>query len=634
MAESNTISLVIPQEPSAKSHGLESQIQQIIAQKGHFRHVTERSLLAEIHGKAAAPDVAQERPEEELPADDDETPQKRTERLWERRNHMLERLGAAQNDILCALDFVSWLISQQSVPARNSMSAPLKEAAPVGSLVAKVLEEKPISPPVRRQLVSVSQGWRSEGFHSASDKLAAASTRLEAEAEHESLFWREVADLRARGWPISRLPRDRKAIGVHFGFAEAAPQFRDRGYALLRQAADGSVGLDARSLPKKRRRLAVYVIRNANKTGAFHFESPRTSETMDISQHLIDHRDALFEEELFFESCREARLVGNQGITTRAHCIGIDVGDYQLLLVSSDEQEVALNTNNEDDSIAEFVGISLRLLLTVAHEQNLSRRMQKTPPMAIKARTMPEYALIRPILTHLRHRSEARAFWTSIQALLHAFETASLPTTMSMENSNDAVFASLKMEPPNTLLAELMVPAKTSFALKLTTDRNLQVGLATFLGPPLLGSRYETSPIDFGFSKIPSCRYETRDAALASVRHMLLLDLVAHAEALTSTDAANAETDKSRHQKWSLSQPHSGELTMYYAQEAVRNMQLSVHTESISLKGSPVKQRASSSGIVWTWTAAGCFKAEGNVSTKEEGTTFDAAVRQLLATDS
>ncbi|ETI26676.1 hypothetical protein G647_10336 [Cladophialophora carrionii CBS 160.54] len=634
MAESNTISLVIPPEPSSKSQALESQIQQIIAQKGHFRHVTERSLLAEIHGKATAPDVAQERPEEELAADDDETPQKRTERLWERRNQMLERLGAAQNDILCALDFVSWLISQQSVPARHSMSAPLKEAAPVGSLVAKVLEEKPISPPVRRQLVSVSQGWRSEGFHLASNKLSAASSRLEAEAEHQSQFWKQVADLRAKGWPISRLPRDRKAIGVHFGFAEAAPQFRDRGFALLLQAADGSVGLDARSLPKKRRRLAVYVIRNANKTGAFHFESPRTSETMDISQQLTDHRDALFEEELFFEICREARLVGNQGITTRARSVGFDVGDYRLLLVSSDEQEAALNTNNEDDSIAEFVGISLRLLLNVAHEQNRSRRMQKAPPMAIKARTMPEYPLLRPILTHLRHRSEARAFWTSIQTLLHAFETASLPTTMSMENSNDAVFASLKMESPNTLLSELMVPAKTSFALKLTTGRNLQVGLATFLGPPLLGCRYETSPIDFGFSKIPSCRHETRDVALASVRHMLLLELVAHAEALTRTDAANAEADKSRHKKWSLSQPHSGELTMYFAQEAVRRMQLSVHTESISLKGSPVKQRPSSSGIVWSWTAAGCFKAEGNATTKEEGTTFDAAVRQLLATDS
>ncbi|KIW71787.1 hypothetical protein PV04_00023 [Phialophora macrospora] len=631
MAESNTISLVIPPEPSSKSQALESQIQQIIAQKGHFRHVTERSLLAEIHGKDVAADATQDGPEEEIPADDDETPQKRTERLWERRNQMLERLGAAQNDILCALDFVSWLISQQSVPARHSMSPPLKEAAPVGSLVARVLEEKPVPPPVRRQLVSVSQGWRSEGFHSASDKLSAASSRLKAEAEHESQFWRQVADLRAKGWPVSRLPRDRKAIGVHFGFAEAAPQFRDRGFALLLQAADGSVGLDARTLPKKSNCLAVYVVRNAVKTGAFHFESPRMSETADISQQLRDHRDALFEEELFFEISREARLVGNQGITARAQSVGIDMGDYQLSLISSDEQEIVLHTHDEDDLVAGFVGISLRLLLNAAHEQNLNRRTQKAPPMTTKTRTTPEYALIRPILTYLRHRSEARAFWNNCQNLLRAFEKANLPTAMSIENSNNAMFGSLKIEVPNTILSELMVPAKTSFKLKLTAGRDLQVGLATFLGPPLLGSRYETSPIDFGFSKTPMSRHETRDAALASVRQMLLLDLVAHTETLTRAAATNTGANNSTHGEWILSQPHSGEFTMYDGQEAVRKMQLSVHTESISLKLGPMKKRPSSSIVVWTWTGAGCSKAEGNVTTKEQDTTFDAAMKQLLA---
>ena len=93
MPEPNTISLVIPSGPSSKIQSLESQIQQIISQKGHFRHVTERSLFAEIHGKASAPDTNQVGQEEEPQADEDDTPQKRTERLWERRNKMLERLG-------------------------------------------------------------------------------------------------------------------------------------------------------------------------------------------------------------------------------------------------------------------------------------------------------------------------------------------------------------------------------------------------------------------------------------------------------------------------------------------------------------------------------------------------------------
>ena len=102
MPDSDTISLVIPPEPSPKSQTLESQIQQIISQRGHFRHVTERSLLAEIHGKAAASDATQAGHDSETQAEEDDTPQKRTERLWERRNQMLERLGCVLSIVLSA----------------------------------------------------------------------------------------------------------------------------------------------------------------------------------------------------------------------------------------------------------------------------------------------------------------------------------------------------------------------------------------------------------------------------------------------------------------------------------------------------------------------------------------------------
>lgn len=507
------------------------------------------------------------------------------------------------------------------------MSAPLKEAAPIGSLVAKVLEEKPIPPPIRGQLVSVSQGWRSEGFRSASEKLSAASSRLETEADRESQFWHQVADLRTKGWPISRLPRDRKAIGVHFGFPEAAPQFRDRGFALLLQAADGSVGLDARSLAGKGRRLAVYIARDGVRTGAYHFLNPDTSESSDIDQQLTNHRDSLFEEELFYEICREARFVANQGIATRAQTVEIDVGDYKVLLVSSDAQDVTVSTNDQDNSNANFVAMSLRLLLNAAHEQSVNRRSQKAPPMTPRARPKSEYALIRPIMTHLRHHAEVGAFWNKCQALLRSFQKAGLPLRMSMESSNTAVFESLKIERPDTMLSELMIPAKTAFKFTLAAGRSLQVGLATFQGPPLLGSRYETSAIDFGFSKLSFSRHETQDAALAFVRHMLLLDLVAYAEAFTKVPTAKSVADT----EWYVSQPHSGELTLNDSQEAVRKMKLSVHTESISLKVSPVKKKPASTRMIWTWTDAGCSKAEGDAITRKQDSTFDGAMRELLA---
>ncbi|KIW94610.1 uncharacterized protein Z519_04586 [Cladophialophora bantiana CBS 173.52] len=633
MPDSNTISLLIPPEPSSKPQNLQTQIRQIIAQRGHFRHITERSLLAEIQGKTAAPDAVQAGPEDEPQVEEDDSPQKRQERVWKRREEMLERLNYAQNEVLCALDFVSFLISQQSVPAQHSMSPALREAVPAGTLASRVLKDRPIPPPTRRRLASVSQGWRSEGFRSASEKLAAASARLQTEASRESEFWHQIANLNTKGWSVSRLPRDRRAIGVHFGFAESAQQFRDRGFALLRQAADGTVVLDRQIGLKRRKRLGVYVVRDGIKTGFFDFQTHSLAETTDLNQQLNDYRNAIFEEELFYEICRESRLVANQGITTRSQSVEIDVcGKYQLSLVSSTEKEDVTSANDGDNLIAQFVAVSLRLLLNAAHEQNLIRRSQKPPPMTLKPRPTPEYALLRPVLAHLRHRAEAGAFWDNCRALLGAFKRASLPTTVALEASKAAVFQSLKIEAPDTILSELMIPVKTCFKITLTAERSLQIGLATFLGPPLFGSRYEISSIDFGFANVPASRHETRDEALSFVRRMLILDLVAHTEALAlaKQSETRSETGKSKQIRWSVSQPHNGELTLYDAQEAIEKLQIAVQPETIGVRLSPPGKRSGFQKVVWSWTSTGCSKTEGAVVTAEADTTFDAAIKEAI----
>jgi hypothetical protein len=102
MPEPQTISLVIPPEPSSTPQSLQTQIQQIISQKGPFRHVTEASLLLESHTKAQTTDSAQPNLEDSSQATEDETPQKRTEALWARRNQMLEQLGSVQTALSCA----------------------------------------------------------------------------------------------------------------------------------------------------------------------------------------------------------------------------------------------------------------------------------------------------------------------------------------------------------------------------------------------------------------------------------------------------------------------------------------------------------------------------------------------------
>lgn len=91
MSESTSLSLLVPPEPSSKSPDLQLQIQRIVAQRGHFRHVTERSLHAESQGKFSDLNTGADGIDE-AQSDEDEPLLKRQERLWKRREEMIERL--------------------------------------------------------------------------------------------------------------------------------------------------------------------------------------------------------------------------------------------------------------------------------------------------------------------------------------------------------------------------------------------------------------------------------------------------------------------------------------------------------------------------------------------------------------
>ncbi|KAL2439249.1 Mediator of RNA polymerase II transcription subunit 17 [Exophiala dermatitidis] len=630
MSDSKTISLLIPSEAPAQSQDWSTQIQKIVAQKGHFRHVTERGLVSRTKDKAV--DSQEKQAANEIQGEnEDETRQKHQESLWKGREQMLERLSYAQNEILCALDFISLLISKQSVPAQSSMSPALKEAVPVGTLAARMLKPKPLPSSVQQRLALTSEGWRLQSFRSASKKLSEASSRLRSDAERQTEYWAQIAGLTAAGWAVSRVPRDSKAVGVHFGFPESAPQFRDRGFALLRQSEDGSVTLDKHALRGKRKWLHVYVSRDGVRTAAFSPKRPTKSHSESISEQLTELRDSMFEEELFYEICREARIVANQGVSTRAQAVDLEVGDgCRISLLFSEKPDTEVAGNADDNTIAEFVATSLRLLLTAAHEQNLAKRSHKPLPMTIKPRPLPEYTLIRPILTHLRHKAEAASFWGDCRILLRPFVQGGVPVSIVPAGSGNDLSQPLHTETPSSILSGLMHPAQAACKVTLTGERIMTVDLHTFLGPPLHGSRYETSSLDFGFSHLPHLHHETKEAVMLFIRRVLLLDLVKHTQdlALESQDVQNSDHDTLR--KWTLCRPHHGEFALYRSGEVVEKMKIGILPESVNIRWSSLDTGSTSRQVIWSWTASGCTKADGAEVWPHVETTFDEAIGQII----
>lgn len=79
--------------PHATPPSLEQQIQQLIKQRGAFRHLSSQSLQEEIDQRGGDVDDSGNNDSNVENQDDTEKPQARQERLWQAREEMLQKLA-------------------------------------------------------------------------------------------------------------------------------------------------------------------------------------------------------------------------------------------------------------------------------------------------------------------------------------------------------------------------------------------------------------------------------------------------------------------------------------------------------------------------------------------------------------
>ena len=494
---------------------LGKQIQQIVAQEGHFRHITEESLLAKGDDLADSHDDSKDN---EASGEEDETPQKRMEKLAVEKQEMQGSLIAAQLEILSAIDFVSFLLSKHSAVAMNSMSPDLKTRIIPGTLDAQVVPFTPMPDTRVRQMNNVSRSWKSKAFAASSKSLSKASADLQAEAQRESQFWEQVSSVKEAGWPVSRHPRDSRAIGVHFGMTESAPQFRSRGFALLRQSESSDLFLDRPEAPKRRKRLHVRIIRNGNQTADRPVTSTAEHTESSILRELLEARNDLFEEELLHEIGGEARLAANQGITSRGESVVLTVeDDLRVQVYSRHAEDSAQVTSTEDADLADYVSVSLQNLLLAAHKSNRVRRSRAPPPLSIKPASRPEYAIVRPILTNLRHGVEMLQIRSSIASALEA-PCAAAGLRMEVKSTWD------DQQDPNATKHTLS--ASSTIKFNLASGHQPSCIVTTNLGHPVYGTVYDVSEIDFSLGLLPATRLQNQRDTMQALAHAVTLTLI------------------------------------------------------------------------------------------------------------
>ncbi|KAL4912649.1 subunit 17 of mediator complex-domain-containing protein [Aspergillus aurantiobrunneus] len=571
-------------EKRDRPDSLPRDIAQINAQWGSFRELSEASLLERIEADKHKDPCAEEDDSDKESADLDTS--ERTDQLYKRRAEIIQFAGQAQMEAAFALDFVSLLLSKHNTrQSETSMSPFLKTAVPLGSLNAEVVNPPPRPDSSLNDIKSVSRGWRLQNFNSAASKLLNAGSRLEAEANAETKYWNEVLAVKEKGWKVCRLPREGRALGVQYGFLEATPIFRDRGLAALRRTDDGSLLLDKGLICGKPQGVRVRVKHRDRVVGCSKVCRPSQDAEL-IESRILQARDTVFEQELFHEVMREARILGSQGVTTEQNLVQVPVSKEQEVLLDlvdwDQDHDLEAGASSEQDLFADAIAHSIRILLTYAHRQNLRRRTQPPPPLAQKRRPVPEYQILRPIMAYLQHKSHLQWMESLMGDLRNVLESAGIKYDIQTTqfSSIGTLQSNSLVSKPEGLARVFLAPFESTFSGTLVTPQSsFRVRIRTNPVVPPFGTFYELSVHLPQFPDVrPPSRVGLQNEVSAIIIHVFMLDVLS---AITLQGPGTPDKQGMGQSSWEVAFPHHGELLDRTGQN--KKMKVSLSREELAI---------------------------------------------------
>lgn len=326
-----------------------------------------------------------------------------------------------------------------------------------------------------------------------------------------------------------------------------------------------------------------------------------------IEDRILQARDTLFEEELFHELMREARLMNGQGVTTRQNLIRLAVSEEQEIMLDlvdadQDASDSAMHESHQDDMLAEAISHSIHILLSYAHRQNLHRRTQPPPPLSQKRRSTPEYHLLRPVLAYLEHGSHVRWMELFLHDMARVMKSAGIDC-----GSTAAPFASLNLQRKNPSLHKVeglvqgfLLPLESTFSGSLASPwSSFRIKIRTNLSAPPFGTNYDISmvlPQNPGIQ--PPSRIGLKDEAAAIFTHFMMLDVVS---AISLQRPPPGEP--SGISAWQAAYPHHGELLAMSSatEEPTKTMKVGLtrDTMTVEVQNTRVAEKVSTRSQTW-----------------------------------
>ena len=388
---------------------------------------------------------------------------------------------------------------------------------------------------------------------------------------------------------------------------EAAPDFRDRGLAALRRGVDGNTVLDQGLTVSHHKTLRVQIRDRSVLVGTSSLPGVSGNVDNPIEELILRARNNIFEEELFHEINREARTLACQvvySLDNVIHVPSLDDGEVLIDMVplSSGLTQSGVSSG-EEDKLAESIALSLRILLSYAHRQNLRRRSQLPPPLTERKPPRVIYAILRPILTYLQHQSALTATRRSLRVMLRPFVAAGLRCDFdvaTLSSLKPMTLVEVNTDPGKaqveTLIDALNRPLESSVTITLPALTKLDVRIRTHLYPPTLGTDYIVTANATAPPSIPSTiNFTSASDFEEHLLHLFTLDIVT--TIVNFPPAGNAEIQSDT---WLATDAHSGELTKSFSDLGKsKRMVISVLRDKLEIKWGWMNGKPEQGSYVW-----------------------------------
>ncbi|KAL9130703.1 MAG: hypothetical protein Q9217_001182 [Psora testacea] len=529
-----SISLQAPPTVDPEKHSLQYLIARINEQKGSFRNVTEVSLEEEIRNDADG-EIAVGDEGSLVAVEEVEDIRSKKDEVYKARDEMLKQIGQAQQESAMALDFVSLLLSQGTPgPAGLTLSPFLRQNLPLGSLGVEIVQAPEESESERQLGEMVAMGWRMQALSDVADSLLNSASRLGGEVERETRYWDQVLAVKEKRWSLSRLPREKNTLGVRYGFAEAYSSFRDRGLAALRQDEEGNLSLDHGHRSSVNRRLRVRVLRKDVSISASSDPPEFGAQGEPLEHDILEARNSIFEEELDHELHREAQHLANQGVQCIDNIILLPYEeDKQIEIGLTPKDGIEDRESSKDDNISDIIALFLRILLSQAHQENLKHRSQPPAPIREGQYPRPVYAILKPVIELLQHRSRVASIYDLLEKYRRSFAKAGLLLSIQVDypslGPTEAFSQAAKSTSSRTQAFTDFVTALSSVKITmyvLDSDPSIVIDVNTRISSPTFGTTYRiqntsANDSDIVYSYLPDLEREVSHILQEAIKNYI-----------------------------------------------------------------------------------------------------------------